>query len=579
VASRRSDRLRRRLVGGLTFVVAIVVVLAVAPAASAAVQWCGTDQVGSDRIPDTPAGAQVHVAYAIPSDGANRFAQLASPFASDMAAIDSWWRAQDPSRAPRFDLFPFPGCEPGFGQLDISFVRLPGTAEHYNQASPSSLAREIYTDVRAAPFSFINGNKRYLVIYDGPAERQNMACGIAYPTFGFALVFLQPPRGCVPIDLGAGHWIAMVLAHELVHALGALPSGAPHACPGDPGHPCDDPTDVIYGPPEPQLPLSSVFLDPGHDDYYGHSGRWFDVQDSPWLVHVGAPLFSVSTTLSGPGAVASDLPGISCPPACQADYQQGTAVKLTAYAADGYEFASWGGGCTGSTRTCTVTANRATSLTATFTARGTGGGTGGTGGTGGGGSGGTGGGGAIGPRNRPPSARIDVRSSTYEARETVTFTSESFDRDGSIVSQQWTFGDGATATGSTVTHAYQADGSFQVTLSVVDDRGVVDVAYRTVRVKSRPPLVRASPARIAPRGRVDLRFRATDEAGIAGASVAVFRGKRELRRVVRKKGLVSGVNVVRYRAPRKPGVLSWCVQAWDGLGHYSPWACSTVRVG
>jgi PKD repeat protein len=35
----------------------------------------------------------------------------------------------------------------------------------------------------------------------------------------------------------------------------------------------------------------------------------------------------------------------------------------------------------------------------------------------------------------------------------------------------WDFGDGGTATGQTATHAYQAAGSFTVTLTVVDTRG------------------------------------------------------------------------------------------------------------
>src|SRR6267378_3415373 len=39
---------------------------------------------------------------------------------------------------------------------------------------------------------------------------------------------------------------AVVAAHELLHMLGALPLGAPHACPGDDGHPCDDQRDLLW---------------------------------------------------------------------------------------------------------------------------------------------------------------------------------------------------------------------------------------------------------------------------------------------------------------------------------------------
>ena len=62
--------------------------------------------------------------------GPVNFAADAPLIAADVGAIDAWWRGQDPTRAPRWDLYPFAGCAPGFGQLDISFVRLesPGSA-------------------------------------------------------------------------------------------------------------------------------------------------------------------------------------------------------------------------------------------------------------------------------------------------------------------------------------------------------------------------------------------------------------------------------------------------------------------
>jgi hypothetical protein len=45
----------------------------------------------------------VHVVYAFPADGADRFATAASQIATDVAAIDAWWRREDPTRTPRFD--------------------------------------------------------------------------------------------------------------------------------------------------------------------------------------------------------------------------------------------------------------------------------------------------------------------------------------------------------------------------------------------------------------------------------------------------------------------------------------------
>nr|WP_275944351.1 PKD domain-containing protein [Phycicoccus endophyticus] len=68
-------------------------------------------------------------------------------------------------------------------------------------------------------------------------------------------------------------------------------------------------------------------------------------------------------------------------------------------------------------------------------------------------------------------------------RPTATFTSlctdlecsfdgsGSADSDGSIVSYDWSFGDGATSTDPAPSHTYAADGSYEVSLTVTDDRG------------------------------------------------------------------------------------------------------------
>ena len=115
-------------------VVALAAALWIAPAhAAASATWCGgTQETAQNRVPELQfAQTQIHVVYAIPSDGADHFAADAPLIVADVEAIDTWWRTQDPTRTPRFDLYPFPGCPPGFGQLDISFVRLSGTGASY----------------------------------------------------------------------------------------------------------------------------------------------------------------------------------------------------------------------------------------------------------------------------------------------------------------------------------------------------------------------------------------------------------------------------------------------------------------
>jgi hypothetical protein len=70
---------------------------------------------------------------------------------------------------------------------------------------------------------------------------------------------------------------------------------------------------------------------------------------------------------NGSGIVISSPLGISCAPDCSESYGSGQLVTLTAAAAGGSSFASWGGACSGAVATCQVSMTEARSVTATFT--------------------------------------------------------------------------------------------------------------------------------------------------------------------------------------------------------------------
>jgi hypothetical protein len=164
----------------------------------------------------------------------------------------------------------------------------------------------------------------------------------------------------------AGVPIDTVATHELLHALGAVPPGDtnPLLCPGDPGHPCDSQTDILY-PDSSALPLSSLVLDYNHDDYYAHSGSWPDIQDSAWLSHLDAPQFPLTVTFSGAGTVSSDAPGVDCTATCTTNWDQGSHPSLSADGAAGTRFIRWSGACTG-TADCEATLSQPQSVTAVF---------------------------------------------------------------------------------------------------------------------------------------------------------------------------------------------------------------------
>ncbi len=77
---------------------------------------------------------------------------------------------------------------------------------------------------------------------------------------------------------------------------------------------------------------------------------------------------TVAKSGAGAGRVTADPAGVDCGPDCTARYLGGTIVTLTAAAADAYSsFTGWGGSCSGTASTATVTVDAAKSCTATFT--------------------------------------------------------------------------------------------------------------------------------------------------------------------------------------------------------------------
>jgi PKD repeat protein len=83
-----------------------------------------------------------------------------------------------------------------------------------------------------------------------------------------------------------------------------------------------------------------------------------------------------------------------------------------------------------------------------------------------------------GTNNQPPTAQF---SYTVNALE-VNFTDGSSDSGGQIVSWHWDFGDGQSDTSQNPQHTYAAPGSYDVTLTVLDNDGATDSMTITVVV-------------------------------------------------------------------------------------------------
>jgi hypothetical protein len=315
--------------------------------AAAAATWCGT-ATGVDLTPNVVAGNPVHWIYAIPSDGTDRLSTFASVMQTDAEAIDAWWRREDPTRVPRNDLTQL-SCGV---QLDLTSLRFPLSGSQLaSDAGFGAIFNALVAGAFRSPFT------KYVVYFDGPVSDDRI-CGRGGSDssgIGLAVVYVQ---AC------AGVSTAAVAAHELLHTYGAVPNGAPHNCPEpDDGHTCDAPSDLMYPFIDGSL-LESKTLDPGRDDYYGHSGTITDTQDTPWLVQLDRQV-PLQVNVAGPGAVAADVPGLSCAQSCSTTWNGDTRLNLTPVPTGATKLVRWSGACSGASA-CNVGVTPGATVSALF---------------------------------------------------------------------------------------------------------------------------------------------------------------------------------------------------------------------
>jgi len=86
------------------------------------------------------------------------------------------------------------------------------------------------------------------------------------------------------------------------------------------------------------------------------------------------------------------------------------------------------------------------------------------------------------PDNRPPTAAITVSPAgqAISGITTMTLTASAADPDGDPLTYAWVLGDGGTASGTTVSHRYDTEGTFAVSLTVSDSRGLSATANTTI---------------------------------------------------------------------------------------------------
>ena len=251
----------------------------------------------TDR-PDEVDGPQVHVVYAVPSDGEDRHLDDDGTLEGSVTSFQRWLAGETSGANLRMDTYQ--------GSLDVTFVRLDATDAEL--AAQGAFVRE-GIEARLQASGFRGPDKIYAVYYDGTST---YSCGGAFwpprlPGSVVAVYLRGLPSGPAPCAsnrfAGASdapaYWEYGML-HEILHGFGLVAECAPnHHRAGHVTAPNDDlmwAGDVGYW----TFPAK---LDVGRDDYYGH-GRSDcpDLARSPYLTS-SAPERPATTT--GPPKVVS----------------------------------------------------------------------------------------------------------------------------------------------------------------------------------------------------------------------------------------------------------------------------------
>jgi PKD repeat protein len=99
-----------------------------------------------------------------------------------------------------------------------------------------------------------------------------------------------------------------------------------------------------------------------------------------------------------------------------------------------------------------------------------------------------------GPTGKAPVAIAEPSSQTVNIGDPAWFNgNKSYDPDGWIVLYEWVFGDGGSAQGENVSHAYSLPGVYTVGLRVTDNDGMRDEDYVSVTVLGEYPVANAGP--------------------------------------------------------------------------------------
>ena len=219
----------------------------------------------SDQADDVQ-GSQVHIIYAIASDGFDRSLDVTGRVASSVGSFNHWLEGQTGGRKLRLDTVG--------GALDITFVKLPKTEATFDAYG---WQKRDQIEIELSKLGLLKPNKIYAVYYDGSNFN---TCGDApHPPQLAGQVGIIYLKGEVPgntpciaynlaeTSAAPPSYMEFSMLHEILHTLGFVDFNAPNQVLN--GHVNTDPTDLMYAGP---LSWNPRVLDFNKSNYYNPNG-------------------------------------------------------------------------------------------------------------------------------------------------------------------------------------------------------------------------------------------------------------------------------------------------------------------
>lgn len=204
----------------------------------------------------------IHAAYVVPSD-VSAVAGRSQGIHDTVIAVQEWFAPQTDGRYPVFVR--------DDTAITVATVVLDETAAELAAMSTFEGDATITAQIRAGYPA--TAESELFVFLEGSL---GSACG-----YSSSLVMIPIDNcGIAPTSQAFPFGATYLVAHEVTHMLGAVPSCAPNHVSG---HVDDDNRDIIYLGPSGR-DWFNLMLDPGNDDYFRH-GRddCYDIDDSPLL--------------------------------------------------------------------------------------------------------------------------------------------------------------------------------------------------------------------------------------------------------------------------------------------------------